>query len=459
MPPSRLGKLVRSARDRSGTVRVRTTAVATLVVGTVLVVAAIALVILLRNSLTEDLRAQARLRARGVGVQLSEGTLPAPIPATGDGEDEYIQVLDSSGDVVASTQNVSGGPPLVRLSPGESTQLPVPFDEDPFLAVARSVETPQGGTVVVGRALDNVRESSGTLSRLLMIGVPLLLIVVAAVTWRVVGKALAPVERIRAEVDAISVEELHRRVPIPATGDEIARLGETMNEMLGRLEAGQARQRRFVSDASHELRSPVASIRQHAEVTLAHPTSTSTEDLAELVLAEGLRLQRLVEDLLLLARMDETSSDGFKAVVDFDDIVFEEVDRIRQVSSKTIDTSRVSAGRVFGDSKRLARLVGNVLDNAARHSRDTISVSLFEEGDEVVFRVDDDGLGIPPAERQRIFERFVRLEDARDRDSGGSGLGLAIVSEVAAYHAGLARVMESPLGGARLEIRVPRTSH
>jgi signal transduction histidine kinase len=224
--------------------------------------------------------------------------------------------------------------------------------------------------------------------------------------------------------------------------------------MLERLEAGHVRQKRFVSDASHELRSPVASIRQHAEVAVAHPDDISTRDLASVVLTEDLRLQRLVEDLLLLARTDEQLVDE-RRPVDLDDIVFEEISRYRNDAGPTIDASRVSAGRVSGDSRSLARLTGNLIENAIRHARANVAVSLRQENDRVVLRVDDDGGGIPPHERARIWERFVRLQQARDRDSGGSGLGLAIVAEVTAAHGGTATVVDSPLGGARFEISFP----
>jgi signal transduction histidine kinase len=290
----------------------------------------------------------------------------------------------------------------------------------------------------------------------LAVGLPVLLLIVGAVTWWVVGRALAPVEAMRSEVERISTADLHRRVPVPAGRDEIARLAETMNRMMERLERGLARQRRFVSDASHELRSPVASIRQHVEVALAHPSDTAADELARVVLEEDLRLQRLVEDLLILARMDEGAPDGRGQVLDLDDLVFEQVDRLRTRDGLAVDTSRVSAGRVVGDRKRLERLVGNLFDNAARHARGTVAVGLAEVGDQVVLTVDDDGGGIPEGDRERVFGRFERLQDARDRDSGGAGLGLAIVGEVAVAHGGTAKAGESPLGGARFEVRLPR---
>ena len=434
-----------------GSVRVRTTMGAVVVVGVALVIAASAMLIILRRSLTDNVRTTALQRADAVASFMSSGASGDPTRAKDD--DEFVQVLDGRGRVVLASSNAEETPIVDDLSPGESREIAVPFEDDPFLAVA-SEDRPGNHSIVVGRTLDEVLESTEVVGTLLLVGAPLLLLFVGAVTWRVAGRALAPVESMRAEVDAISTDELHRRVRGPRGTDEIARLAATMNRMLDRLEAGQARQRRFVSDASHELRSPVSTIRQHAEVALEHARESSTKDLAAVVLSEDLRLQRLVEDLLLLARMDEHAADARKIVLDLDDVVFEEVARHRD-SDRTIDSAGVSAGRVLGDRKQLARLTGNLLENALRHARKRVAVSLSQDNEWVVLRVDDDGTGLPPEERGRIFGRFVRLQQARDRDSGGSGLGLAIVGEVAAVHGGAAVVRDSPLGGARFEVSLP----
>jgi signal transduction histidine kinase len=463
-------------RESSGTVRVRTTAGAVLVVGIALVAVAATMVVLMQRALTEGVRMSAFLRADEIQASLEiEGQEPLRAADCEDllleEDEEFVRILDSRGAVLCDSPNLTGAvvhdlDALAGITPGDPRRLGISFEEedsrediDPFLAVAaqRSV----GGQeiiIVMGQALEPVRESTRIVVGLFVIGIPVLLAVVGLVTWAVVGRSLAPVEAIRREVETISMEELHRRVPAPTSKDEIARLATTMNQMLVRLQEGQARQRRFVSDASHELRSPVASIRQHSEVVIAHPNNASAQELARVVLAEDLRMQRLVEDLLLLARMDERQSNGRRDVLDFDDVVFEEVYRVRQVTHKSIDTSRVSAGRVQGDRKQLSRLTGNILDNAVRHARGAIAVTLAEENGEVIFRVDDDGSGVPAAEQERIFERFVRLQEARDRDSGGAGLGLAIVAEVASAHGGTARILESHLGGASFEVRLPRAS-
>jgi signal transduction histidine kinase len=444
-------------REVFGTVRVRTTAAAVIVVCAALVVAAIAMVVLLKRSLTADVRARAMLQARSVAADLSSGAQPS-LPGEND-EEEFVQVVASDGHVVASSPNIDLRTPVANLAPGETEWLDLSIDDDPFLAVAASATAEQGQvTVVAGRTLESVVESTGTVTRFLVAGVPVLVVIVGLVAWRVIGRALGPVEAIRAEVETISTNELHRRVPDPTGKDEIARLAATMNRMLARLERGHERQRRFVSDASHELRSPVATIRHHAEVALSHSDGTRVEDLAEVVLEEDLRLQRLVEDLLLLTKIDEGTLIRRMEDVDLDDLVFEEANRLRSTTNLKVDTGRVSAGRVTGDKDQLAKLIRNLTDNAARHAGGAVAFTLREADSHVALAIDDDGYGIPEQDRDRVFERFVRLDEARDRDSGGSGLGLAIVAEIAAAHGATVRVDEGPLGGARVEVRFPRSA-
>ncbi len=439
----------------SGSVRARTTSAAVLVVAVVLLLGAVALVLSLRGVLTREVRTAAELRAEQAVAALESGSDPGAV-ATSDDDELFVQVVDGGGVVVAASRNVSGQPAAADPEPGTVTETGVTFDDDEFLVVAQAAETGDTQlTVLVGRSLDRVTESTRAVTGLLAVGLPVILLVLAGVTWRLVGRALAPVESVRREVDAISATELHHRVPEPPGSDEIARLTVTMNQMLDRLERAQDDQRRFVSDASHELRSPIAAIRQHAEVAQAHPDKTTIPDLAATVGAESVRLQALVDDLLLLASADERTLKLHRRPLDLDDVVFDAARRLRATTSLRIDTTAVSGGRVHADPTAARRVVRNVTDNAARHARAEVRLALAEQDGWVAFDVDDDGAGIAPENRTHVFDRFIRLDDARARDAGGAGLGLAIVAELMAAHGGGVTLSDSPLGGIRVTLRFP----
>lgn len=435
----------------------RTAGVAVLVVSVALVISGGLLISALRSQLASAVRESARLRAGDVAAALNSGTPPGSLSVSDD--EDLIQVVAADGSVVASSRNVKGRPPVADLAPGQAksvNRLPGDHEHRRFLIVATGARVDhQRVTVLVARESEIITSSTEFVAEALAVGIPLLLLVVGATTWWLTGRALAPVDAIRTEVDEISGAQLHRRVPESPSSDEVGRLAVTMNRMLGRLEAAANAQRRFASDASHELRSPVASIRQHAEVALAHPERTTTTELATTVLAEDLRVQRLVEDLLLLARTEEGGVKHRQHAVDLDDIMIDEATRIRSTSQLRVDMGSVSAGRVAGDEAHLRRLVRNLVDNAMRHAAGEIRLSLVAEDETVILRVEDDGAGVAEEDRDRIFERFVRLDEARSRDDGGSGLGLAIVRDIALHHDGHVRVGSSKLGGAAFELVLP----
>lgn len=439
---------------RTGTVRVRTTAAAVLVVGVAIGVGAVVLVQALRAGLVDDLEASASRRAEELASEL-ERSGEVPTLGVSDPEEELVQLVDADGTVVAASENLTSARALVDPGEDEVRSLDVRIGDEveEFLVVVEPAE--DGTRVVVGRSVDDVADSTSTAASLLGLAAPLLVGLVGITTWWVVGRALAPVDRIRREVEAVTVSEMHRRVPVPAGRDEVARLAETMNGMLARLEAGHERQRRFVADASHELRSPVASMRQHAEVAQTHPERMPQEPLVEVVLAESARLQHLIDDLLLLAKADEGSLRPDHRTVDLDDLVFDEARRLRAETGLRIDSAAVSAGRVLGDEAALRRVLRNLTDNAVRHAATTIALRLGAVEGAVVLDVDDDGPGIPPDERDRVRDRFVRLDEARGRDAGGAGLGLAIVDELVTAHGGTLQITASPLGGARVTVRLP----
>jgi signal transduction histidine kinase len=277
---------------------------------------------------------------------------------------------------------------------------------------------------------------------------------VGGTTWVVIGRALRPVEAIRREVETIGAGELHRRVPEPNQADEIGRLAGTMNAMLARLDDATKRQRRFVADASHELRSPLTGMRAQLEVDLAHPDQADWQATEKDVLLEAIRLQHLVGDLLVLAASDESALDtSTRAPVDLDEIVLSLARRLRTRTTHRIDTTGVSGAQLSGNAAALARAVANLLDNADRHAATTVTVTLAESDTAVTFTVADDGPGIPEDQQQRVFERFTRLDDGRARDEGGTGLGLAITHDVVVSHGGTITVDNTP--GARFTVTFP----
>ncbi|KQX71555.1 HAMP domain-containing sensor histidine kinase [Streptomyces sp. Root1310] len=341
-----------------------------------------------------------------------------------------------------------------RFADGSAT---VDGDTADYRFAAVDVRDPEKGllTVYAGASLAAERSAVRTALTVLLIGFPLLLAVVAGVTWLVTRRALRPVEGIRREMAAITAAaDLTRRVPEPDTHDEVARLARTTNETLAALESSVERQRRFVADASHELRSPIASLRTQLEVGVAHPGLLDVPGAVE----DTVRLQRLAADLLLLARLDAGEGPVSGARVDPAALAREEAAGRPDVTVSVEPGEPAPgavAGEVAGSRGQLGRVLANLLDNAQRHARSAVTVTVRRAGGQVVVEVADDGDGVPEADRERIFERFVRLDEARGRDDGGAGLGLAIARDVAVRHGGTLTVGETPTGGALFELRLP----
>ncbi|MCZ4303024.1 HAMP domain-containing sensor histidine kinase [Microbacterium oxydans] len=426
--------------------RGRTTLGATVVVAVALLIGSFSFYGVLRSSMHENTVRAAEQRLE----QLSDRTGGPGGRGIDALDDEILQLIGPDGSVRAASEDAReklGSTPLPIDDDPQTTTV----DGDPVLVVSEELDDDR--TLVLAVAIDDDAETLATVATLLAIAVPLLLLLVAVTTWLVVGRALRPVERIREEVDGITAERLHQRVPVPETADEIAALATTMNGMLDRLDAAATAQRRFVSDASHELRSPLATIRQHAELAQAHPEVTSIGELAEVVSEEGLRLQGIVESLLLLARLDEGASTRGEAV-DLDDIALGEVRRLR-AAGLDVDGSGIAAARVHADPRLLGQLVRNLADNAVRHSRGRVAIGVVPADGHVFVMIEDDGAGVPLEERERIFERFVRLDEARSRDAGGSGLGLAIARGIAVSAGGTLMVDDSRWSGARFVLALP----
>jgi signal transduction histidine kinase len=336
-----------------------------------------------------------------------------------------------------------------------------------FRVLVLTGQTPTGpANVIVATEMEQAEETVAELRQALAYGVPGVLLLAGLLVWLLVGRALRPVEVIRSQVAAITdTASLDNRVGEPPIDDEVGRLAQTMNAMLDRLQRSAERQRRFVADASHELRSPLASTRAQLEVALSHPDTSGWEATAQDLLTENQRMERLVNDLLFLARSEERPAGLAGATtLDLDDIVLSEAGRLRTRGRVQVDISRVSAGRVSGVGDHLTRVVRNLMENAERYAAGTVRLELGRvsangRGPQVQLVVSDDGPGVPAHEREHIFDRFIRLDDARKRPDeenvGGSGLGLAICREIVTAHGGRIWADEARPGGARFVVQIP----
>lgn len=450
--PGRLRRLLAS-------MRFRVTATATLVVVVVLALAGVGLVTAQRRFLTQSLDDSLAQRADDIAALVAEGT-SGSLPGASD-DDVVAQVVSDDGDVVAASPIIAGEPAIAdppRAGEAESLRTVdgLPIDDDDFRVLSRRAEGSGGPVVIhVAGALDDVAESAGLLASLLTVTIPVVAALLAALVWWLVGRTLRPVEQIRAEVAGIGGAELDRRVPVPASDDEVARLARTMNAMLGRVEEASLRQQRFVADASHELRSPLTRLRSEIEVDLAHPDTADLRATHRSALEEATALQRLVDDLLHLARSDAGATITRDDTVDLDDVVLGQARRLRSDDQLTVDTTAVTAVQVRGDRAQIDRAVGNVVDNAARHATSRVTFALAERDGVAELAVDDDGPGIPADARERVFERFTRLDDARTGSTGGTGLGLPIARDIVERLGGIVTVDPDDHPGARFVITLP----
>ncbi|MGH3356907.1 MAG: sensor histidine kinase [Nocardioidaceae bacterium] len=445
---------------RPNSVRARTTLVATLIVALALTAAATALVLTLQSALERSGDAAARARVHDLASLAESGGLPRVVAAPA--EDDVVEVLDAEGDRIAGSPDSPVGGSIARFRPAESSAdvrtvhgVADGSERESYRVWAIRASTDEGAVFVyVGSSLEQAAETTALLTLLLATGIPALCALLAVVTWILLGRALAPVEVIRAEVADISGHAPQRRVPVPATDDEVSRLAVTMNDMLERLARAADRQREFVADASHELQSPLASLRTQLEVALAHPQNADWPAVATELLADSDRMESLVRDLLYLARADALPRPAVPSLVDLDDVVLDEISRLRAHTQLLVDASHVSAAPVRGSAEDLRRVVRNLLDNAVRHAATSVHVHLAEAEGRIVLVVEDDGPGVPAPERERVFARFVRLETARSHLTGGTGLGLAIVRSVAQRHQGTV-VLAASDQGARFVVELP----
>lgn len=422
--------------------RARLTALSAAVATVVLALTSALLLSRLRTGLVAAVDATALARARDVAALLRDDALPSgrPLPAS---REVVIQVVGPEGTVLASSDNIARTGRVFTLRPGPRArtvrQVPVGGDRIDYRVVAVAA----GNAVVyAGSPVDDVQDGVTVLTTQLAVSGPALLALLAAGTWLLVGRVLRPVELIRRQAEAIPASDLTQRVAVPSA-PELARLAATLNDLLGRVEHALSQQRRFIGDASHELRTPVAALLASLEVNERLDDSRAAHELT----GQAARLSELVTGLLALARLD-AGHGAAPGPIDLARLVGEELDQRPEV------VGRLTPAWVMADEALLRRAVTNLLDNALRHATTTVTVDVGPADESAVLVVADDGPGVPPGDRERIFERFTRLDDARARDDGGVGLGLAIARE-AVVAAGGHICVEDAVAGARFVVRLP----
>jgi signal transduction histidine kinase len=461
-------------RRARGSVRLRVTLLAAGAFALVLVAAAVVLVRVLETALEDDVRAASEAVLQRQATMLVDRGLPAGAETVRGGNGEVIRLpapglpAPGTGPVVIFARNPDA---LTDVLAAGSEQEPrtdvtfiagdVPVTDTETLGIQGSIDDyvvsslRVGGGLVLATAasLEEVRDTIATTRTLFWFVGPILVALVAGLSWLLAGRALRPVHAVTSRVAEIGSHSLHERVPVPASADEIAELATTMNQMLGRLDAASATNRRLVSDASHELRTPVTVMRTELEVARRDP-NTDWDATGDVLLGELDRLQGTIDDLLLLARGDERAL--ARGEVDVNDIVHQVASRRRPVVVQVVASGAPAS--TVGDADALRRALDHLVANAARHARTRVVLGVDVEDREVGVHVDDDGSGIPAGQRERVVRRFVRSDEGRARDNGGAGLGLAVASDVAAAHGGRLVIDDSPFGGARVSLVLPHVA-
>ncbi len=436
--------------------RTRLMAIGLLGLAIVQAVGSIALYVALSVASRHDLDQRAAATAQQVAGLVTSGRLPDPIPVTGS---ESVQVVDSSGRVLSASANGDRLTALLtaaELAKARTAPVTIPGSRLGMSSSLRVSATPvspaaDAPVVVVAEPVADLARSRHILVVTLLVTYPLILLVLGVIAWRVIGAALRPVEALRSAAERVSGAGDDERLPEPASRDEIRALAVTLNSMLDRLAAARDRERSFVANVAHELRSPLASLRVQIDVNRLH--GATAEDDADLA-AEIDRLSALVDDLLVLARLDagealpppEPPAEPSGVLP-----------ALASSGAPSIRVGEVADGTVPMTRLELERVVGNLVDNAARYARSTVELTFVRTRAGSALRVADDGPGVAAADHERVFDRFARLDDARDRDTGGTGLGLAIVRELVRRRGGDIVLSESAYGGLLAEVRFPRS--
>lgn len=439
--------------------RARLLALGVMGVAVALALGSLVLYAVLTFTVNRTLDEGALASARTVGALVSSDAVPNPLPVSGA---QVVQVVDSSGAVVSASMSADRLTPLLRSA--ELTKalagarLSIPGARAGLSGTLRAIALPAGPpsaslSIIVAVPVSDIEQSQRVLRNTLLLAYPPLVAIMALIAWRVIGSALRPVETLRSGAARISGSDQDERLTVPQYADEIRALALTLNDMLDRLAAARGRQRAFVADAAHELRSPLASMRTQLEV--AQLLGEGGELAADL-LTDVARLSALVEDLLLLARAgSDAGRPPERESVDVRALLVATAGRYAGARVPvTVEQGPVVQANV--NSEELRRVVANLTDNAVRHASSSVVLAVRAEGSGVVLTVIDDGPGIPAQDRERVFERFARLDDARDRDAGGTGLGLAIVRELLRRSGGSIQLQDTPSApGLTAKVHLP----
>jgi signal transduction histidine kinase len=461
-PPAGWRRLVRRAGP--GTVRARVTVVAGLALTAAVVLGLVVMYWLQLNSADQEIHGQLGTYATQIEQSAATWLPTGELPPSDLDPGAQAQVLARDGTVLAATRNWAGRPALYRytLPPGSTTPVRTPAGDrmlNDDLSEYGEDATAGGRPVAIITTAPTYLQSQveQTFAWLLAIGVPVLLVLAGGTVWLVTGRALRPVEQIRAAVTAITSADPSQRVPEPGTDDEIGRLARTMNDMLARLDDAAARQRRFVADASHELRSPLTAIRTGLEVGLAHPDRAPWPQIAHRAVRQSQRLEQLIAELLVLAKADAHQPAARRQPVDLAALLAD-LAATTPAPGIGIELSVPPGTTTAGNPEDLSRMFRNLLDNAVRYACRRVLITAAARPEGIVVEIADDGPGIPEEERERVFGRFVRLDASREQASGSAGLGLAIAREIATAHGATIVLTEAPGGGTRAVVTVGSTA-
>jgi len=459
--PGAWRRLVRRAGP--GTVRARVTAVAGLALTAAVVLGLVVMYRLQLNSADSTIQGQLRTYATQIEQSAASWHRTRMLPPSVLDPTDQAQVLAPDGTVLAGyPRNLAHQSALYTLAPGSATPVRQPAADRAGLPSDLSdygEHATVGGqpvTIITITSTYLRSQVDQTFARLLIIGVPFLLVLACGTVWLVVGRALRPVEQIRGAVTAITSADLSLRVPEPGTDDEIGRLARTMNDMLARLEDSATRQRRFVADASHELRSPLTAIRTGLEVGLAYPDRAPWPEIARRAVRQSQRLEQLIAELLVLAKADAHQLAARRQPVDLAALLADLA--ATPAPGIGIELSVPPGTATAGNPEDLSRMFRNLLDNAIRYARHRVLITAAARPEGIVVEIADDGPGIGEEERERVFGRFVRLDASREQASGSAGLGLAIAREIATAHGATIVLTEAPGGGTRAVVTVGSTA-